>query len=75
MSIFVDSYGTSAYSNEELTEIVKHNFDLRPGAIVKALDLKRPIFASTTSYGHFGRAGFTWETAKALELPAGMVAK
>merc|ERR1712190_204316 len=38
MSIFVDSYGTSQYSDEELTAIVKHNFDLRPGAIVKALD-------------------------------------
>jgi len=70
MSIYVDSYGTSPYSNADLTSIVKHNFDLRPGSIVKALDLKRPIFKSTTAYGHFGRAGFTWETPKELEFPA-----
>merc|ERR1712055_976252 len=68
MSIFVDSYGTSSRTNEELTEIVTKNFDLRPGAIVKALDLRKPIFQSTTAYGHFGRPGFTWETPKQLEL-------
>merc|ERR1712019_22236 len=70
MSIYVNSYGTSQYSDADLTKIVKHNFDLRPGSIVKALDLKKPIFKSTTAYGHFGRAGFSWETPKELDLPA-----
>jgi len=72
MSIFVDSYGTSSYSDADLTAIVNHNFDLRPGAIVKALDLKKPIFKSTTAYGHFGRSGFSWETPKELEVPEGI---
>jgi len=72
MSIFVDSYGTSNYSDADLTAIVNHNFDLRPGAIVKALDLKKPIFKSTTAYGHFGRSGFSWETPKELEIPEGV---
>merc|ERR1712048_710406 len=69
MSIYVNSYQTSQYSDADLTKIVEHNFDLRPGAIVKALDLKKPIFKSTTAYGHFGREGFTWETPKELSLP------
>merc|ERR1711990_1163738 len=73
MSIFVDSYGTSSYSDADLTAIVNHNFDLRPGAIVKALDLKKPIFKSTTAYGHFGRSGFSWKTPKELEVPEGIV--
>jgi len=70
MSIYVNSYGTSQYSDADLTKIVKHNFDLRPGSIVKALDLKKPIFKSTTAYGHFGRPGFSWETPKELDMPA-----
>merc|ERR1711970_1715853 len=72
MSIHVDSYGTSSYSNKQLTDIVSHNFDLRPGAIVKALDLKRPIFQATTAYGHFGRPGFSWEVPKKLNIPSGI---
>ncbi|CBY09381.1 unnamed protein product [Oikopleura dioica] len=67
-SIHVDSYGTAEKSNKELSEIVKKNFDLRPGAIVKALGLRQPIFRPTSAYGHFGRAGFTWEKPKTLEL-------
>lgn len=70
LSIYVTSHGTSKnYTDKQLTEIVKHNFDLRPGAIVKELDLKKPIFQSTSTYGHFGKAGFTWETPKTLEVP------
>jgi len=67
-SIHVDSYGTAEKSNKELSEIVAKNFDLRPGAIVKALGLRQPIFRPTTAYGHFGRAGFSWENPKTLEL-------
>jgi S-adenosylmethionine synthetase len=51
-------------SKSELIRIIKKNFDMRPGAIVKELDLKKPIYQSTASYGHFGRPGFTWETPK-----------
>ena len=60
------SYGTSTKSEQELLKIVKENFDLRPGKIVKELDLKQPVYQRTSSYGHFGREGFTWETPKNL---------
>merc|ERR1712228_1071480 len=55
LSITVMDYGTSNKSQQELTEIVKKNFDLRPGKIVKDLNLKAPIFQSTSTYGHFVR--------------------
>jgi S-adenosylmethionine synthetase len=66
LSVTVFSYGTSSKSTKELTEIVKKNFDLRPGRIVKDLDLKKPIFQATSTYGHFGRNEFTWEVPKKL---------
>jgi len=66
LSITVFSYGTSTKSEQELLKIVKENFDLRPGKIVKELDLKQPVYQRTSSYGHFGREGFTWETPKKL---------
>merc|ERR1712226_508644 len=57
LSIFVTGYGTSKnYTDEQLTKIVSHNFDLRPGIIVRDLDLKKPIYQKTSSYGHFGRS-------------------
>ena len=72
LSLFVDDYGTSSKSKAELLAIVEANFDLRPGAIVKALDMKKPIFAQTAKYGHFGKPantpGFTWETPKTLKF-------
>jgi S-adenosylmethionine synthetase len=68
LSMYVDDYGTGKVSKTELLRIIKNNFDLRPGAIVKALDLKKPIFQSTASYGHFGRPGYAWEVPKTLKL-------
>lgn len=68
LSIFVDTYGTGAKSNAELVEIIKNNFDLRPGVIVKELDLFKPIYQKTAAYGHFGREEFTWEQPKTLKL-------
>jgi len=68
LSITVFSYGTSQKSEAELLEIVKKNFDLRPGRIVKELNLRNPIYQSTACYGHFGRKGFTWEVPKKLVL-------
>ena len=68
LAITVMDYGTSNKTQQELTEIVKKNFDLRPGKIVKDLDLKIPIFQSTSTYGHFGRPEFSWEKPKRLEF-------
>jgi len=66
LSIFVTSYGTGVKPDTALLRIVKENFDLRPGRIVKDLNLKRPIYQSTAAYGHFGRSEFTWEQPKKL---------
>jgi len=66
LSITVMDYGTSNKTQAELTDIVKKNFDLRPGKIVKDLNLKSPIFQNTSSYGHFGRPEFSWEKPKPL---------
>ena len=59
LSVSVFDYGTGQKSQQELMKIVKENFDLRPGRIVKDLKLKSPIFQQTATYGHFGREGFT----------------
>jgi len=66
LSITLDSFGTSKKTTQELTTIVKKNFDLRPGRIVKDLNLKQPIFQATSIYGHFGRDRFPWEEPKEL---------
>lgn len=66
LSVFVSSYGTGVKNDAELLDIVNNNFDLRPGVIVKELELKRPIYQATASYGHFGRSDFTWEQPKKL---------
>lgn len=70
LSIHVDTYGTGAKSDDEILRIIKANFDLRPGAIIKELNLRRPIYYKTASFGHFGRReeGFTWEIPKELKL-------
>jgi len=68
LSLFVDTYGTSDKSDAELVAIINKNFDLRPGVIVRDLDLKKPIFRQTAKYGHFGREQFTWEQPKELQL-------
>jgi S-adenosylmethionine synthetase len=62
-SIMVDTFGTGQVSNLTLTRLVREHFDLRPAGILRMLDLKRPIYRATASYGHFGRdeADFTWE--------------
>ncbi|KAG7211825.1 hypothetical protein KM043_011053 [Ampulex compressa] len=68
LSITVFDYGTSKLSQNELLDIVNKNFDLRPGKIVKELNLRNPIYQQTSTYGHFGRDGFTWEQPKTLIL-------
>ena len=66
LSIFVTSYGTGVRPDKELLRIVKENFDLRPGRIVKDLELRKPMYQKTAAYGHFGRDDFSWEQAKKL---------
>ncbi|KAJ9055016.1 methionine adenosyltransferase sam2 [Entomophthora muscae] len=68
LSIFVDTYGTGTKTNEELLEIIKNNFDLRPGKIVQDLNLFKPIYRKTACYGHFGREEFTWEQPRDLKF-------
>jgi len=72
LSIYVDSYGTGTVSDRALLDIVKANFDLRPGCLIRDLQLLRPVYLKTACYGHFGRPDpdFTWETPKTLVLPA-----
>ena len=62
-SIMVDTFHTGKLSDERITEIVRENFDLRPMGIIKMLDLRRPIYGPSSSYGHFGRedVDFPWE--------------
>lgn len=66
--MFVETYGTSPKSSEELVEIIKKNFDLRPGVIVKELNLTNPIYFQTAKNGHFTDQSFEWEKPKTLDL-------
>jgi len=68
LSIYVDTYGTGKKSDQEILDIVKKNFDLRPGILIRDLQLKRPIYEKTAYFGHFGRndPDFTWEQPKKL---------
>ncbi len=67
VSVFVDSHGTGKFSDERLVEIVKAEFDLRPYAIIRTLDLRKPVFKKTAAYGHFGYKGFSWEQIDRVE--------
>jgi S-adenosylmethionine synthetase len=69
VSVLVGAYSTGLVSSQELTEIVKKEFDLRPSAIIERLDLLRPIYRKTCNYGHFGRElpEFTWEKTDMVE--------
>jgi S-adenosylmethionine synthetase len=71
VGFYIDTYGTETVPLEKIYKAVKENFDLRPAAIVRDLDLKRPIYKQTAAYGHFGRDGLPWEdTGKAEALKA-----
>merc|ERR1712198_643211 len=69
LSVYVNSYGTGRYSDADLTKIINANFDLRPGMIIKELELRKPFYRKTSAYGHFGRAEpeFKWEHSKKLD--------
>jgi len=68
LSMFVETYGTSDKSSDELVQIILNNFDLRPGVIVKELNLTNPIYNQTAKNGHFTNQSFTWEKPKELKL-------
>ncbi|MSO94834.1 MAG: methionine adenosyltransferase [Thermoleophilia bacterium] len=73
LSVLIDCFGTNVVSQEMIESLVHERFDMRPGAIIRDLDLRRPIYQKTATYGHFGRddADFTWErTDRAEELRA-----
>ena len=77
MSVLVETFGTEAIPVLKIEELVAEHFDLRPAAILRDLDLRRPIYVKTAAYGHFGRddADFTWERtdkAAALRAAAGL---
>ncbi len=61
VSVFVDTKGTGIISDNDISEMIKKEVDLTPTGIIKRLDLKKPVYVATSSYGHFGRKGFSWE--------------
>ncbi len=69
LSVYVDTFGTGKISNEEILKLVDENFDLRPAAIIRDLDLRRPIYKQIASYGHFGREDLDlpWERLDKVE--------
>ena len=69
VSVQVNTFGSSKYSNEQILQIINQVFDLRPSALIDYLELRNPIYANSSNYGHFGRDGFSWEkTNKALTI-------
>jgi S-adenosylmethionine synthetase len=74
VSVNVDTFGTGQMPDEEISKLVRKNFELTPKGIIASLDLRRPVYRNTASYGHFGREeqGFSWEkTDKAKDLAKG----
>lgn len=67
ISLFVDTNGTGALSDEKICEIIDKEFDLRPYSIINTLGLRRPIYRQTAAYGHFGRDEFPWEKLDRVE--------
>jgi len=68
VGLFVDTFGTGVVDDEALQSAITEVFDLRPAAIIRDLDLLRPIYGQTSAYGHFGRDGVTWESTERAEL-------
>jgi len=68
VSINVNLFGTGKYSEKQIVELIREYFPLKPGAILKELDLKRPIYQATAAYGHFGRDNFTWEKLDKVDV-------
>ena len=72
-SISVNTFGTGKIGDDQIAALVREHFDLRPRGIIEMLDLRKPMYRATASYGHFGREGFSWEkTDKAEALKAAL---
>ncbi len=67
VGVFIETFGTEALPVARIADAVDEVFDLRPAAIIAALDLLRPIYRRTAAYGHFGRDGFTWEATNRVD--------
>lgn len=67
VSVYIQSFGTSKYSDKELLEIINKNFDFSVGNIIRELDLRQPIYTQTTNYGHFGKPYLPWEKFKEIK--------
>ena len=69
VSLMVETFGTESVSPQQIEKAIEETFDLRPAAIIRDLDLRKPIFRRTAAYGHFGRTdkGFTWEVLSRLD--------
>ncbi len=67
ISITVDTFGTGSAPEERIEKAVGKVFDLTPAGIIRTLDLKKPVYQSTSNYGHFGREGFNWERTDQVE--------
>ena len=61
VSLNIETFGTSAYSSDKLIDAVNKVFDFRPRAIIESLGLRKPVYAATSNYGHFGNPAFAWE--------------
>jgi S-adenosylmethionine synthetase len=73
VSVLVETFGTGVVGEDKIADAVRNVFDLRPAAIVRDLDLKKPIYKRTAAYGHFGRPGFSWEdTPKVAEFKSAL---
>jgi len=70
VSINIDTGGTHAIPEEKIVELVRQHFDLNPKGIIEDLKLRQPIYRETSAYGHFGRAGFSWEKTDKAEILA-----
>lgn len=67
ISVMVDTYGTGKIADEKFEKLVRKHFDLTPKGIIQTLDLRKPVYQKTASYGHFGRSGFAWEKTDKVE--------
>ncbi len=67
VSIRVEDFGTAVMDNQKIVDLIRKHFDMRPAAIIKELDLRKPIYKATASYGHFGRDEFSWEALDKVE--------
>ncbi len=74
MGIFIDTFGTGKIDDDTIAAYVEKNFDFRPAALIKELNLLRPIYSATAAYGHFGRSEFPWEnTSRAKKVAADLL--